>query len=256
MRVAKHWFDRREMNNGITLIREPHVHPLIQANIWYVQGRDRDLLIDAGNGLRSLRKEIADLMDKPLVAVATHSHFDHVGSFHEFDARVVHETEAEIMKDYSEFTTLLKSDLPEDLIQGMALSGYPIEGDYLIQALPEQGYDVTAYGITSTEATRTVKDGDRIDLGDRSFEVLHLPGHSPGSIGLWEAQTGILFSGDAVYDGALIDTMPDSDINDYITTMKRLDNLPVSIVHAGHDLSFGRKRLREIVNDYLALRDT
>jgi len=255
LRAAKRWFDRREMNNGITLLWEPHVHPLIQTNIWYVHGRDRDLLIDAGNGLRSLRKEIADLMDKPLLAVATHIHFDHVGSLHEFDTRVVHEAEAEAMENYSEFTTLLKKDLPDDLIQGMALDGYPIEGDYLIEALPEEGYDLEAYCITSTEATQTVKDGDRIDLGDRSLEVIHLPGHSPGSIGLWEAQTGILFSGDAVYDGVLIDTMPDSDINDYITTMKRLDNLPVSLVHAGHDASFGRKRLQEIVGDYLALRD-
>lgn len=255
MRVAKRWFDRRGMNNGITLLWEPHVHPLIQTNIWYVHGRDRDLLIDAGNGLRSLRQEIVDLMDKPLLAVATHIHFDHVGSFHEFDTRVVHEAEAPAMKNYSEFTTLLKKDLPDELIQGIALSGYPIEGDYLIEALPEEGYDPEAYRITPAEATQTVRDGDRIDLGDRSFEVIHLPGHSPGSIGLWEEQTGILFSGDAVYDGALIDTMPDSDINAYIASMKRLADLPVSLVHAGHDASFGPMRLKEIVDDYLALRD-
>ena len=44
-------------------------------------------------------------------------------------------------------------------------------------------------------------------LGDRHFEVLHLPGHSPGSIGLWERRTGILFSGDALYDGPLLDEL-------------------------------------------------
>jgi glyoxylase-like metal-dependent hydrolase (beta-lactamase superfamily II) len=42
-----------------------------------------------------------------------------------------------------------------------------------------------------------------IDTGDRHFEVLHLPGHSPGSIGLWEERSGTLFSGDAIYDGPL-----------------------------------------------------
>ncbi len=55
--------------------------------------------------------------------------------------------------------------------------------------------------ITPAPATRLLAEGEAIDLGDRHFEVLHLPGHSPGSIGLWEEATGIFFSGDAIYDG-------------------------------------------------------
>ena len=53
-------------------------------------------------------------------------------------------------------------------------------------------------------ATRLIDEGDVIDLGDRIFEVLHTPGHSEGEILLWEAFTGILFSGDMIYDGDLI----------------------------------------------------
>ena len=93
------------------------------------------------------------------------------------------------------------------------------------------------------------------DLGNRSFEVLHLPGHSPGSIGLWEKATGVLFSGDAIYDGPLLDELPGSDIGVYVTTMKRLRSLPVEIVHGGHEPSFGRARLIEIAHAYLARRD-
>jgi glyoxylase-like metal-dependent hydrolase (beta-lactamase superfamily II) len=94
-----------------------------------------------------------------------------------------------------------------------------------------------------------------IDLGDRAFEVLHLPGHSPGSIGLWEQATGTLFSGDAIYDGALLDELPESDIVAYIRTMRRLRELPVSVVHAGHEPSFGRARLHELIDSYLGRRD-
>ena len=50
-----------------------------------------------------------------------------------------------------------------------------------------------------------IGEGDVIDLGDRAFEVLHLPGHSPGSIGLWDPAAGTLFSGDAIYDGPLLE---------------------------------------------------
>ena len=98
-------------------------------------------------------------------------------------------------------------------------------------------------------------EGDAIDLGDRVFTVLHLPGHSPGSIGLWEEKSGVLFSGDAVYrDGPLLDQMPGSDVDAYLRTMERLRDLPVTSVHGGHDPSFGRRCLSAIVEDYLARR--
>jgi glyoxylase-like metal-dependent hydrolase (beta-lactamase superfamily II) len=101
---------------------------------------------------------------------------------------------------------------------------------------------------------RYIQDGDEIDLGDRCFEVIHLPGHSPGSIGLWEQATGTLFSGDAIYDGPLLDELPESSIHDYCQTMERLLGLPVNVVHAGHDPSFGRDRLHELARAYLRRR--
>jgi glyoxylase-like metal-dependent hydrolase (beta-lactamase superfamily II) len=102
--------------------------------------------------------------------------------------------------------------------------------------------------------TRLVDEGDFVDIGNRQFEVLHLPGHTPGSIGLWESHTGILFSGDAIYDGPLLDELDESDIGDYCQTMERLLELPVTVVHAGHDPSFGRARLQQIATDYLDRR--
>lgn len=63
-----------------------------------------------------------------------------------------------------------------------------------------------------------------------------------------------MFSGDAVYDGPLLDELPGSDIAAYRTTMERLLELPVTVVHGGHDPSFGRDRLREIARDYLERR--
>lgn len=91
-----------------------------------------------------------------------------------------------------------------------------------------------------------------IGLGDRTFEVLALPGHSPGSMGLYEAHTGTLFSGDAVYDDeVLLDTLPGSDREAYRRTVRRLRDLPVAVVHAGHAASFGRARLAELCDAYL-----
>ena len=113
-------------------------------------------------------------------------------------------------------------------------------GETLITALPHAGYKLASYSVRPARPTRIVEEGHVVDLGDRSFEVLHLPGHSPGSMGLWEKRTGTLFSGDAIYDGPLLDELEDSNIADYIRTMRRLRELPVRVVHAGHDPSFGR----------------
>jgi glyoxylase-like metal-dependent hydrolase (beta-lactamase superfamily II) len=81
---------------------------------------------------------------------------------------------------------------------------------------------------------------------------MHLPGHSPDSIGLYDEANGVLFSGDAVYDGPLIDGNTDSDVGAYVATMERLRALPVTVVHGGHDPSFGRDRLVELCDEYLA----
>ena len=97
-----------------------------------------------------------------------------------------------------------------------------------------------------------MQEGDVVDLGDRHFEVLELPGHTPCSIGLYEEATGTLFSGDAAYDGPLVDFLPESDRVAYAATMERLLALPVRAVHAGHDPSFGGSRLRTLAWDYLA----
>jgi glyoxylase-like metal-dependent hydrolase (beta-lactamase superfamily II) len=111
-----------------------------------------------------------------------------------------------------------------------------------------------SYRVRPAEPTRIVEEGDVLDLGDRSFEILHPPGHSPGSIGLWESSSGTLFSGDAIYDGPLLDAIPGADITDYARTMERLRALPVRVVHAGHDPSFGRDRLVALADAWLERR--
>ncbi|MEM7413417.1 MAG: MBL fold metallo-hydrolase [Myxococcota bacterium] len=254
LRIADRWFARRSHGDGLTQLWEPHAHPLLRCNIWHLRGRDADLLVDTGLGVTSLRRELQDLVDKPLVAVATHIHYDHVGSLHEFGTRCVHRAEAARMADYQEFCALARSQFPEELLDGLAALDMPVELPALIDALPHESFDVEGFRTASAPPTRELQEGDALDLGDRRFEVLHLPGHSPGSIGLWEADSGVLFSGDAIYDGPLLDTLPDSDIDDYVRTMERLRSLPVQVVHGGHDPSFGRERLVELASAYLAFR--
>lgn len=253
LRIADRWFSRTSLGGGVTWISEPHAHPLIRCNIWHVRGRDRDLLVDTGLGLASLRDEIADLCDHPVVAVATHVHYDHAGSLHEFADRRIHRLEQAKMADYKELQWLRRDDFPAPILDALAAFGYPIEDELLIDALPAPGFDPSEYAIRSADAA-ALDGGDIVDLGDRHFEVLHLPGHTPGSLGLWETASATLFSGDAIYDGPLLDDLPESDLDAYVATMKRLRELPVDVVHGGHEPSFGRERMLEIVDAYLDTR--
>lgn len=251
-RVADRWFEFQRIDDDITLIWEPHVVPLIRCNIWHVRGRDRDLLIDTGLGMASLKDAARNLLAKALTAVATHVHYDHVGGFHEFEDRIIHRIEA-AKAAAGNAASLYGAGKDDGLLESIRAAGYDVPPQ-LFDAVPSAEYDPLAYRVLPAPATRVVDEGDVIDIGDRRFEILHLPGHSPGSIGLWEEETGILFSGDAVYDGPLLDELPGSDVPTYVATMKRLRDLPVTVVHAGHDPSFDRGRLRDLCDAYLARR--
>jgi glyoxylase-like metal-dependent hydrolase (beta-lactamase superfamily II) len=252
--IAQRWFESKRIDDDITLLWEPHVVPLMRCNIWHVRGRERDLMIDTGMGVASLREAARHLLEKPVTAVATHTHIDHVGGHHEFEEILVHQIEADILRNPSRMDTLITADWdPADVI-ALEGVGYAVLPE-LVTALPGPGYRLEDYKLRPAAPTILVQAGDMVDIGNRHFEVLHLPGHSPGSIGLWEEATGTLFSGDAVYDGPLLDELPTSSITDYLATMARLRELPVSVVHAGHDPSFGRARLVELCDAYIHRRE-
>lgn len=234
--VADRWFERRSMGDGVTLFFEPHAHRWFRANLWHIRGRDLDLMIDTGNGIGSLRAAMADLLDRPILAVATHGHVDHAGGHHEFADRAIHPAEA----------SALEGDEAANLAPYLRGHAAPVT------ALPSPGWSLDAFTVKAAPATRTLNAGDRIDLGDRTLTILHLPGHSPGSIGLFDEREGLLFSGDAIYDGQLLDDLPHSDVASYEATMRGLIDLPVRLVHGGHGPSFDRPRCVAIAQEYLA----
>jgi glyoxylase-like metal-dependent hydrolase (beta-lactamase superfamily II) len=229
------WYQTHKVGDNVTYISEPHIKEFYRCNMWHVRGRDRDLLIDSGMGVVSLKEWLPLVTERPLTAVASHTHFDHIGTHHEFADRCVHAAEAHLLERPGRAATLAD----------------PYVTDDIFSMLPPAPYVSTEYEVKPAPATRVLLDGDIVDLGDRRFEVIHTPGHSPGGIALWEAATGILFSGDILYDGPLIEDCYHSDIGDYIASMKRLHQLNPRVIHGGHFPSFDGTRFRALIADWL-----
>ena len=229
------------ISDGLTLIQEPGVANFMRCNIWHVKGRDFDLVIDTGMGLSPLKDWVMRDTDRPIKAIVTHCHFDHSGALHEFDCRLGHKAEADI---------LANPDAARVVYDG----GWP-----KIEIIdPKQHPDFTpeSFRITPAPLTGYLDEGDVIDLGDKAFQVLHVPGHSPGSIGLWDIKAKTLFSGDAIYDGELLDNLYHSDPDTYRQTLDRLIHLDAETFHAGHFPSFGKARLIELAHTYLSGANT
>lgn len=233
------WFEWQDLGDGVTRILERFVSPEDRANIWLLLGRDAALLVDSGMGLRPLAPLVARLAERPVLCLSTHCHFDHAGGAHEFERRLSHPAEADLLAAPTRAGVMIERFVTPSIVR---------------DAPPGLNFSAERYTIRPAPPTRSVDEGDVVDLGDRHLRVLHLPGHSPGSIGLLEESTGLFFSGDAAYDGELFDDYHHSSPPAYRETMRRLLELPVSTVHPGHYRSFGRDDFRRIAGDYLAGR--
>jgi glyoxylase-like metal-dependent hydrolase (beta-lactamase superfamily II) len=191
--------------------------------------------VDSGMGVLSLREWVPVVTERPLDAAASHTHFDHIGTHHEFPCRLCHSAEADVLAAPTRQVTWADDYVTDDIFT----------------ELPPGSYQSPTYAVKSAPATRILDYGDVIDLGDRSFEVIHTPGHSSGGIALWEKATGMLISGDILYDGPLIESNDEVEKEQYMKSMKRLLALPVDVVHGGHFRPFTGKRHREIIKKWL-----
>lgn len=190
-----------------------------ETHAYLLNGTERSLLIDTGLGICNIYDEVMKLTDKPVTAVATHIHWDHIGGhkyFHDFYA---HEDELNWLN--GEFPLTLEQ-IKEMVVDRCDLpAGYNIDEYEFFQGIP----------------TKVLKDNDVIDIGGRLIQVLHTSGHSPGHMCFYEKKRGYLFTGDLVYKDTLFAYYPSTDPKAYLKSIERVAALPVKKVFpAHHDL--------------------
>jgi glyoxylase-like metal-dependent hydrolase (beta-lactamase superfamily II) len=221
------WFQTRELHPGVWLVAEPsHV------NTWLVAGRERAVLLDTGLGIAPIRPVAERLTDRPVSVLNTHAHFDHIGGNHEFDEIAIHELGAPaleeevspaLLADYVGYTRRLLAVADDYRRTDRALM-HLLTPDSDPRPLPD-GFDAASWRIPASRATSTLRDGDRIDLGGRTLTVLHTPGHSPDSICLLDERAGLLFAADTINTGPIYAQLPDSDLEAFAASTRRLADL-------------------------------
>jgi glyoxylase-like metal-dependent hydrolase (beta-lactamase superfamily II) len=131
-------------------------------------------VIDPGGDLDRIQAAIAEVGMQPEKILLTHGHIDHAGGAAELRER---------------------------------LGGIPVEGPHeaerpLLDALEQQGQ---AYGMQARAVTpdRWLADGDTVSVAGHTFEVLHCPGHSPGSVVLVNRPQRFALMGDVLFQGSV-----------------------------------------------------
>ncbi|WP_020585961.1 MBL fold metallo-hydrolase [Desulfobacter curvatus] len=81
---------------------------------------------------------------------------------------------------------------------------------------------------------KKLTDNAIIDIGNRSIQILHTPGHSPGHMCFWEKERGYLFTGDLVYKDTLFAYFPSTDPEAYLNSLELVAMLPVKHVFPAH----------------------
>lgn len=208
------WFTIDRIDNDTYIISE--YRHWEETHCYLINGTERSLLIDTGLGICDIHSEVMKLTDKPVTAVATHIHWDHIGGHKYFPDFYAHSEEL-------------------DWLSG----GFPLSLETIRDMVTDRcdlpaGYNVDTYEFFQGTPTRVLKDGDEIDLGNRSVRVLHTPGHSPGHLCFWEPERGYLYTGDLVYKDTLFAYYPSTDPEAYLSSLEKIASLPVKRVFPSH----------------------
>jgi glyoxylase-like metal-dependent hydrolase (beta-lactamase superfamily II) len=173
-------------------------------------------------GIANIRKVVAQLTSRPVVVLNSHTHNDHVGGNSLFPF---------IFGMDTAFTRAnakgSRADAQEELAPGMICGDLP------------KAFNPKTYSTKPWHVSLFVHDGFKINLGaGHTLEIIATPGHTPDSIALIDRANGLLFTGDTYYPGPIWLFRPETDLDAYVASVKKLAALApqVKLVLGAHNV--------------------
>jgi len=200
-------------------VYEPHQSE--ETISYLITGTKRALLFDTGMGISDIRKVATGLTKLPIAVLNSHTHNDHVGGNWQFDT--VYGMDTDFTRANARGS---RDDAQAELAPGEICGELP------------WGFNRKAYATKPWKITAYKHDGDRIDLGGRTLEIVATPGHTPDAICLLDRDHGLLFTGDTYYPGPIWLFRPETDFDAYDASIRRLAALApqVRMVLGAHNV--------------------
>lgn len=200
----KNWFTIRRLGQYIYAIAEfCHQEKVVS---YLVAKRDRAILFDTGLGYENIAKIIGTITPFPITVFLTHAHWDHIGGASAFSSVYLYDHPFERTRISEGFRS---SAIPE-------LS----ENSYFFPPFAPKPYHVIG-----RKTYQTLRDKQILVIGGNSIEVIHTPGHTPGSTCYFLKDQNILIAGDTLYPGPLYAQLPESDIEAYAQSLAKLTKI-------------------------------
>jgi len=208
------WFSVEQIDKCTYIISEYRHYE--ETHCYLLIGNARCLLIDTGLGISNIYEQVRKLTDKPVTAVATHIHWDHIGGHKYFPDFYAHKSELQWLNG--------AFPLPLEAIRKMIAN---------CSDLP-YGFDIDTYKIFQGMPTRVLNGGEVIDIGGRKIKVIHTAGHSPGHMCFYEEERGYLFTGDLIYKGTLYVNYPSTEPEAFLKSLETVSLLPAKRLFPAH----------------------
>lgn len=183
------------------------------SNIFVISG-EKPSVIDTGTGMNKnhVLNQIAEYVDLSSISqiILTHEHFDHAGGVKQlFEAT------------NEKATVIAHKDAATKIEKGESMFARLLGG-----TMPKMPVDQKLSG------------GETLQIGNKDFEVIHTPGHTPGCICLYNKETKTLFSGDTVFaNGSFGRTdFPGGNSAELKESIKQLSKLDVERLYPGHEM--------------------
>lgn len=169
---------------------------------------DKAIVIDPGDDADFIINKLASLGKDPIEIIATHGHFDHnMASF-------------ELQQAYKIPFLISEKDL--SLLKKISKSAKYFTKIKVVKAPKPDGF---------------LKDKHKITFGNSFFEVIEVPGHTPGSVSFYNPQENIVFCGDLIFKDGSIGRydFSYSSKNDLFDSVDKILKLPQkTIIYTGH----------------------
>jgi glyoxylase-like metal-dependent hydrolase (beta-lactamase superfamily II) len=207
-------------------------HPL-DCNIYLINGSNELALVDAGTGL-SLDEVVANISidgydpDRLRFLLLTHGHYDHSGG-------------SKALRDRFSLT-VVGSPLTRQWLESADAVGIGL------QPAQSAGLYPAEVSITACPVEQTVWDGDILQVGDLSIQVVETPGHAGGHLSYHLLDEQALFSGDCIFAGGkiILQNLPDCSLSEYTASLRKLATIPVEMLLPSHGLFAVRRGHRHI----------